>query len=458
MAAQQRRAKSKRRRQQPAQADSDTSLASRPVFPPAIRDPLGEYSLVDEKEDSPFQLLLWQRARDVRLWAVTRPDRRQQLFRGETPAWQGAMEGEAAEREELAAAIRVLAALVRFPEVMHATDVGVACLSVSGWAEENHLSATALEFAEAAALADQASAQSAAAAGQRCAKEAADARAEVWYERGRKIGRRTEDWEWYIRSYIRLCILRYEQGNFRDATRCALRARNQAVWSGMLAFSGKAHHDLLLISIALGSFSNADRHTRCALAYYPQGYERLPYFAHDYAILLTTFRFDAEALTILDAVMRVVTEPAERLVVLGTVAKAAAGAGDLPRYRAAVDDVLVLGRLYEHNAAGALALASEGAVTAGEWERAAEMAVAARELATRRHEREPERRAALVLECVAARSPLPHPSARDQGCVAETTALLLAHLEDLGEGHRRTDAGALSRGRAELTKFSIVGR
>jgi len=226
----------------------------------------------------------------------------------------------------------------------------------------------------------------------------------------------------------------------------------------MLAFAGKAHHDMLLISMALGSFANADRHARCALGYYPQGYERLPYFAHDYAILLTTFRCDAEALTVLDAVMRVVTEPAERLVVLGTVAKAAAGVGDFVRYNAAVDDIQILASLYEFNAAGALALAAEGALTIGEWDRAEKLAQAAREIATCRHEREPERRATLVIESVAARTlPLqpPHPDAQR---VTETTALLLSHLAELCSGQRTTDAGAQSRGRAELTKFSITGR
>jgi hypothetical protein len=227
----------------------------------------------------------------------------------------------------------------------------------------------------------------------------------------------------------------------------------------MLAFAGKAHHDMVLVSLALGSFENADRHTRSAVRYYPLGYERLPYFAHDYAIVLTTFGCDAQALKLLDVVLRIVTEPAERLVVFGTIARAAARLGEMARYRAAVEDVQVLAGLYECNAAGALALASEGAVAAGDWDRAGELALAAREIATRRHEREPQRRAALVLEAVELRTAPPQAPQPDPCRAAETTALLLEHLADLGEdGQRTTDAGARTRGRAELTKFSIVGR
>lgn len=226
----------------------------------------------------------------------------------------------------------------------------------------------------------------------------------------------------------------------------------------MLAFAGKAHHDLLLISMAVGSFANAERHAQFALKYYPHRYERLPYFAHDYAILLTTFGCHTEALIVLDAVLAIVTKPAERLVVLGTVAKAAAGVGDLARYRQAADDVLVLSDLYEGCAAGALALASEGALAAGDWELAQQLASQACDIATRRHEREPQRRAMLVVEAAATREHSRQPQAVNSANVTKSVGYLLALLADLGDSQRTTDAGAHTRGRGELTKFSIVGR
>ncbi len=428
------------------------------VFPPPFCEPRNEFSLLAKTDDSTFQLLLWQRARDVRLWAGTAQQDRPHLF--SHVGWDRHSETEraASEVEALEAPIRVLAALVRFPEVVHPSDVSPACLAISAWADQNHLTETALEFAEIAAFADPTSARAAADAGQACARAAADARAEVWYERSRKLARRTEDWEWYIRSYIRLCILRYEQGRFRDATRCAVRARNQAIWAGMLAFAGKAHHDMLLISMAMGSFPNANRHAQSALRYYPHGYERLPYFAHDYAILLTTFGCHIEALSVLDAVLAIVTKPAERLVVLGTVAKAAAGSGDLARYKNAVDDVRVLSQMYESCAAGALAIASEGALAASDWHIAGQFATQACEIATRRHEREPQRRATLVTESVATRSQPKGPDPVQPSLVADTTATLLDLLTELCIGQRTTDAGAHTRGRGELTKFSIAGR
>jgi tetratricopeptide (TPR) repeat protein len=428
----------------------------RPVFPPCPEWPRDELAVADEG-DWPFQLLLWQRARDVALWAGIAPEQHRALFCEVVPEWQRIAEATAAGIESVAEPLRVLSAMIRYPDLAQPEDVCAACMAISEWAASNHLPETALRFAEGAAKANPTNARAAAHAGQIAAQEAADERAEVWYERGIKIGRRTEDWEWYIRSNIRLGILRYEQGKFRAARRCYGRARSRALWAGLPAFVGKAHHDMMLIELAVGVFATADRHARSALQYYPLHYERLPHLAQDYAILLSTYGFDEEALRVLDLALPVIILPAERIAVLGTQAKAAAGAGNRSLYRGAAEDVRLLASVTELNAAGALALAGEGAVVLRDWHRAEELASLALDIATRRREREPRRRAELVLLSVAARAVPPLPSPRpDPARVAETTALFLARLGDLGAP--TTDAGAHTRGRTELTKFSIAGR
>lgn len=441
-----------RRRRRRSNSDSDAVA----IFPPCPQWPRDDFSVVDEGDWS-FQLLLWQRARDVAVWATTHPEERVGLFAARVPDWQASMEATGAEIPAIAGPLRVLSAMVHYPELARSSDVCSACIAISEWAVSNHLPETALRFAEGAATANPHSARAAAHAGQVAAQQTADDRAEVWYERGIKIGRRTTDWEWYIRSNLRLGILRYEQGDFRSARRCYGRARNRALWAGLPAFAGKAHHDMLLIEIAVGTFASGDRHARRALEYYPIHYERLPHLAHDYAVLLATHRCDREALRILDLTLPLITLPSERIAVLGTLAKAAAGAGDRSRYRGAVEDVLLLSGVSELNAAGALALAAEGAAVLKDWRRAEELASRALDVATRRREREPRRRAELVLRAVASRYASPLPRVRpDRERVVETTDFFLARLSELGP--QTTDAGAHSRGRAELTKFSIAGR
>lgn len=427
----------------------------RPLFPPCPNWPRDEVVLAYEGEWF-FQLLLWQRARDVALWARTIPDDRAGLFTTPAPEWQATMEAAAAQVDAIRVPLRVLAAMVRYPEVMKEADICAASLAVSEWAAGNHLSETALRFAEAAGNAHPLNARAAAHAGQLAAQQAADDRAEVWYERGIRVGRRTEDWEWYIRSNLRMGILRYEQGDFRAARRCYGRARERALWAGLLPFAGKAHHDMLLIEIAVGTFATGERHARRALEYYPVHYERLPHLSQDFALLLTTHRCDADALRVLDLALPAITLPAERIAVLGTLAKAAAGVGNRAQYLAAAEDVRLLASVSELNAAGALAIAAEGALALRDWRRAEELASRGLDIATRRREREPRRRADLVLRAAAARTVPSPPTPPSHERVAETTDLFVARLSGLGT--QTTDAGAHSSGRAELTKFSIAGR
>jgi hypothetical protein len=228
----------------------------------------------------------------------------------------------------------LLSALARFPDVVHAKDLCIACMAVSEWADSNHLPETALNFAEVAGIADPWNSHAAAHAGQLCALYATDERAEVWFERGIKIGRRAEDWEWYIRSNLRLGLLRYEQGRFRQSRRCQSRAYTKADWAGFPAFAGQAHHAMLLIEIAGGTFKGGERHARLALGYYPVHYVRLPHLAHDFAVLLSCWDCHTEALALLDQVLPLIALPHERIAVHGTIAKAAAGVGDVALHRA----------------------------------------------------------------------------------------------------------------------------
>lgn len=397
-----------------------------PIFPPPPR-PRDEFRLLQEGEWS-FQALLWQRARDVRLWANATEAERKGLFASSVPEWHVIAEAAATEVEALAPAIRVLGACARSPYAARTAEVRNACFTVAEWAYGNHLPETALEFAEAAAIADPGSSEAAARAGQVCAHLGLEPRAEVWYERGLKLGRRSEDREWYVRSSLRLGALRYEQGDYRAATRCSTRARRVALSAGLTAFAAKAHHDQLLVAIAEESFASGDRHARRALELYPAGHERVPHLAHDYAVLLTTFGQHRPALELLGLALPLIVLPSERIAVLGTVARAAAGLDDRARHDAAAADVLLLANLSDFNAAGALALSAEGAALLEDWDRARQLAERAIQLADRRKEREPRRRAAAVLDAITARPPRPSPAGANPARIAQTVALFTSRL------------------------------
>ncbi len=397
---------------------------SAPAYPPAPVWPRDETTLLRES-DAPLAVLLWQRARDVRLWALAAAGSRSGLFAGQEDVEAAVEIGEGLARA-VAGPLRTLRALVRFPDLVTPADVCVACLTVAEWCDGEHMPETALHFAEAAALADPTSARAAAVAGVACTRQAADQRAELWLVRAVRTARRTRDWEWHTRAYLRLGSLYYEVGDTRRARRAHGRARASAIWSGHTKFASYAHHNLLLVECADGTFRAAAEHARMALELHPLQFPDLPHLAHDVAYLLTCFRAHADALVLLDATLPFLTHPSVRVAALGTIAKAAGGTGRRERHIEAVADVLLLESVAPAHAAAALVLCAEGAALMGEHERAVRLAGRALELAERRREREAQRRARLVLDGVDARRGIIPPA--DQ--VARLRTLFMNRLRE----------------------------
>jgi tetratricopeptide (TPR) repeat protein len=416
------------------------------IFPPAPSWPRDETALLTET-DVPLALLLWQRVRDVRLWAMAPPGGRLGLFvgRGEVESTLEAGEGLA---DCLTAPLRALGALVRYPEYVSGADLCAACLAVSEWAEREHMAETALHFAEAAALADPMSARAAALAGSACTAQAADQRAELWLTRAIRTARRTGDWEWHARAYLRLGMLFYELGDVRRARRAHNRARSSARWSGYYTYAATAHHNLLLIECSAGTYEAGERHALRALELYSAQHARLPHLAHDVGCLLALHGAYTDALAVLDAALPFFTRPWERVAMMGTVALAAAGTGHRERHAGAVADLLLLGPAAETHAAGALSLAAEGAAMLGDRERARGLATRALELAERRREREPSRRARRVLEGAQDGRSAPPPAAR----VAALRAVFVNRLHDL----RAPSAEAATH--VDVRQFTMSGR
>lgn len=395
-----------------------------PLYPPAPVWPRDETALLTET-DAPLALLLWQRARDVRLWASAAPGSRRALFVGREDV-EAALEAGEGLVDGLTEPLRVLRAVVRFPGLLNAADVCAACLAISEWAEREHMAETALHYAEAAALADPTSARAAAVAGVACAAQAAEGRAELWLTRAIRTARRTKAWEWHARAWLRLGALYYQLGDTRRARRAHSRARASATWSGHHTYAAHAHHNLLVVACADGSFRAGAEHARKALEVYTAGFPRLPHLAHDVAVLLTYYGAHTDALAVLDAALPFFTQPWERMAALGTVARAAGGTHRRERHSEAVADVLLLERMAEPHAAGALVLCAEGAALLGEHARARQLAERTMEWAVRRRDREVQRQAQRVLDGVDPRRGIIPPA--DQ--VASLRALFVNRLRE----------------------------
>lgn len=425
-----------RRRRRPKETERDLL--------PAPAWPRPEHKLFFEA-DGALGYVLWQRARDVRLWASFWGASPTGLFRP-LSARQRRLSAEATrEAPEIAEPLSTLDALVSAPEKAIRGAVGAACAQISAWGEERGRFEVALAYAEAAAAAEPDSARAAATAGQLCtlvqadpAGEAMEARAATWLHRAARLARRGRDWEWYIRAHIRLGRLVYILGNYARARRLYNRAGWMADWFGRTELAGKAHHDLAAIESHVGPYAAAERHVRKALRLYPVHHPRLPYLVHDYGFALMRHSYHAAALQLLEAAWDHIP-PDNRLVINGTLARVSGGLRDRGRYEQAASHAILLAELSEYGAAWAYIHMAEGARCFGEWDRAEAYAGKGLELAQRRREMDAQRVAYEVLDAITTRRPAPVAQEAPQSAT-ELVALCVERLRRLREGPDGRDA------------------
>lgn len=396
-----------------------------PLPPTGQRHP---FDLCGEVEDN-LGIVLWKRARAVKLWAGTRPERRPGLFVEPGPHSAEQLVRALEQAPELGEPLGVLMALVRSPEEARRADVAAACLQVAEWADRGGNLETALQFAEAAATAHPRSAEAAAMAGHFCTRVAAVDRAVVWLQRAIVLARRALDRVWYIRSHLRLGFLMFHLGDYEQARKLYLLASRMAARTGRRALAGQAQHDLFTVACEVGTFEEAQDHAWKSLDLYPVRHRSVPYLAHDYAWLLNRECHFSSALVVLRATLPLISTY-RRITITGSLARACAGVGDRAGYEAAAAEVVRLAATTEEGAAAAFTHVAEGARCFREWEAADTYARRALDLAVRREEAEPHRLAAALLARIAAREPGPlDRQPADDGRVRELTGRFLARLK-----------------------------
>ncbi|MCA1791859.1 MAG: tetratricopeptide repeat protein [Thioalkalivibrio sp.] len=340
---------------------------------------------------------LWQRARDVRLWNdVATTPLRTGLF------WKGALDEPPPAPESILPALECLRALVQSPDSASPGDVSAACATITRWAEHGGYLDVARTYAETWALIATGSAEAAATAGGICMRLADYSRAEIWLQRAVRIGRATQNWEWYVRGYLRRGILQFNLGNYRPARRFYGRAYQKAVWAGFDALAGKAQHDLMTICTDVAAFDLGIDYATEALRLYSANDPVFPYFVHDFAFLLVQAGHFSPAELLLSAALEHIPEH-RRLLINGTMARTAAALGDSARFASLAAAVVSRAATSEEGAAAAFVRLADSARCAREWERAEEWAGRALEIAHRRYEGQPQRLAHTILDRVSTR-------------------------------------------------------
>jgi tetratricopeptide (TPR) repeat protein len=295
------------------------------------------------------------------------------------------------------------------------TDAADALTRISDWALGQGRAEPAIQCAEAAAALEPDRARRALAAGRANRISSEPARAAIHYERAMTLARLGRRWRDYVRAHLGLGQVKKGLGDPVAArAHYYTAARAARSLSGEKWLAAQTRHDLMALAAEGGDFDEALRHAYQALEWYPRHHARFPALAHDVAFLLVRLDLHAPAVPLLKAVMSVQIPPHDQVLGWSTLARATAGMGDEPGYRAALDQVLRRVGLFDMNAAAAFANVAWGAWLLGQWSEAEQYASRSLEIAEHRVQAEAASVARTVLENVRARRRGAAPSPDDQ--------------------------------------------
>jgi tetratricopeptide (TPR) repeat protein len=369
-------------------------------IPPPIthgEDSLDALVVLRELPDD-LALVGWKTIRSVRLWAELPPEERGAVFAPDALAARLLLVREI-ESPELRGALED-AARVLAPDPAQPAEVADACGRLAAWADERGASGAALEFLQAGALVLPSDAVLAHAVARLARRRAEFARAETWYRQAIFAARRSRDRETLARAYCGLGTTFMLRGSYPAARQALIRALRAARRHALHPIAALISHELAVIGIRTDQAAEVFRFARAALEGYGAGHPRLPALAHDVAVFWMNRGYFAAALGVFEAIPASFGEPADRLILAASRARAAGGAGERDAFAAAWQAALDLVDRPEaaERASTALVELARGAAFLEEWQRAEEAAGRALELARARGEGEKALEAESVLE------------------------------------------------------------
>jgi tetratricopeptide (TPR) repeat protein len=323
---------------------------------------------------------LFQRARDVLLWADVPPQFRDGLFQTRQPPRLplGA--------NEIAAELQVLAELVAFPTGATAERAATACAGIYHWALDRVFYATAAAFASAAAHAQPADPMFAIYAGRAERARGAYDLGTSWFQHAISVARQGGKLSAYTVALLSWANQEIGRGNRTRGRALLQRAWRYAKRHNLRHLGAEARHDLLALCIDVEDWEEAALHAEAAANLYGPKARNIFALAHDWALIWSHCGYFSHALPVMEAALPFLSLPSARVLALSSIARAAAVLGQLDRFRSASESVLGLAAVATENAPIALVHVAQASYTAGEVERARGLVVRAREMARGRQD------------------------------------------------------------------------
>lgn len=350
-----------------------TGRTVRRVPPPLTRSPgprvLPCSEVLAELPEEPA-LLLWQTCRSVHLWGQAGP--RLRLFAPDAAELRRGRLEAAGVDDELRAPLALLAGLLENRRVVDVPRVVEACREVARWAEGRGKLATALAFAQAAAVAEPEDASLAVAVGRFARMRAEYERAESWFEHAIVLARLTRDRQAYAEAYAGLGNLYVQKGGFPRARlyhqRCLRAARRYSLHE----MEGAALHNLFAVAVESDSYAEAHGFADAALSAYPNGNPAILRLAQDVAFHWVSRGEFRPALVVMKELLSRSEVLSIRHIIQGHIARAAGAVGDGDTFESAWARVwtFVDSENVSAGAASALIGLAYGAMSLGEDARA----------------------------------------------------------------------------------------
>ncbi|HEU0077960.1 MAG TPA: tetratricopeptide repeat protein, partial [Longimicrobiaceae bacterium] len=206
----------------------------------------------------------------------------------------------------------------------------------------------------------------------------------------------------YAEAFDSLGNLYMLRGNLPVARQLFIRAYRAAKRHSLRSLLANSLHSLFVIAARSGQRDEAEALARTAFEAHDPEHARLPAFAHDVAYFWAEQGQFVPALAVSKALLPHVPGPVERLGTLGSIVRAAGGAGNREAFDEARPEIWKLAR---SNNVGEIAAAvlndlARGAASLGDWSEAEEAATLAEKLASERQQAEFELTAQTILDAV----------------------------------------------------------
>lgn len=239
--------------------------------------------------DGELGVLLWRTSRDVTLWTSTPRRARAGLFAVESDARRLARLTETKIPAPISALLDTINSMLTVPGKPDADVLSSCCLQVAAWARGRGLLRTAIDFAQAAALASPERAEAALHAGIYAAEAGQGARAGTWLHRAVGLARREKQGSAYATALVELGNLCEQHGATDRAVHFYQLAYRAGRRLSELGVRMRAAHGLLRIAHVRGNDEAARRFASLAQSAYCPDADGAP------ALLLELARFWTDA-------------------------------------------------------------------------------------------------------------------------------------------------------------------